>query len=215
MNVFSKEEVANAYDSYYETEFGQKVDELEKAAITEILKDIPRTGLLELGAGTGHWTEFFVNGGFTVTATDVSEAMFTHARQKLAGKVEFRKVDMLNLPFESESVDAIAVIAALEFCEDQIQAFANMYRVLKPKGWLIVGCLNADSALGKSKDADPVYCHGDFMSKTDMETYLEGFGGPTIIECVHLDENMQLMDGTPEAANIPGVFMAACVQKTE
>ncbi|RKD91729.1 class I SAM-dependent methyltransferase [Mangrovibacterium diazotrophicum] len=215
MNIFAKEEIADAYDSYYETEFGKKVDELEKAALLEVIKDIPRCKLLELGAGTGHWTEFFVNQGFTVTATDVSEAMFAHARQKLVGKVEFRKADMLNLPNESESVDAIAVIAALEFCEDQMQAFANIYRVLKPKGWLIVGCLNANSTLGKVKNDDPVYRYGDFMTKSDLETYLESFGEPTILECVHLSDKMEVLDGTPEAANVPGAFMAACVQKID
>jgi len=122
---------------------------------------------------------------------------------------------MLNLPNESESVDAIAVIAALEFCEDQMQAFANIYRVLKPKGWLIVGCLNANSTLGKTKDADPVYRYGDLMSKSDLETYLESFGEPTIVECVRLSDKMEVLDGTPEVASVPGAFLAACVQKID
>lgn len=215
MNIFAQEDVANAYDSYYETEQGNQVDQLEQAALTEVMTDIPRGNMVELGSGTGHWTEFFLQQGFTVTATDVTEAMFAHARRKLAGRVQFRKVDMLNLPFESESIDTISVVAALEFCDDQMQAFANMYRVLKPKGWLIVGCLNADSALGKSKNSDPVYCHGEFMSKTELETYMEGFGEPKIVECVHFSEQFELLDGTPSATDVSGAFLAACVQKTD
>lgn len=215
MNIFADETVANAYDSYYETEVGKKVDELERAALLEVMKDIPRGKLLELGSGTGHWTEFFLEQGFTVTASEVSDAMFVHARQKLAGRVEFRKADMMNLSIESESVENIAVITALEFVEDQMQAFAQMYRVLKPGGWLIVGCLNDRSVLGKTKADDPVFCHGDFMTKSDLETYLEGFGLPKIVECVHLNSNSEILDGTEEAATVPGVFMAACVQKED
>ncbi|PTN05953.1 class I SAM-dependent methyltransferase [Mangrovibacterium marinum] len=215
MNIFADETVANAYDSYYETEFGKKVDELERAALLEVMKDVPRGKLLELGSGTGHWTEFFLEQGFTVTASEVSDAMFAHARQKLAGRVEFRKADMMNLSIESESVENIAVITALEFVEDQMQAFAQMYRVLKPGGWLIVGCLNDSSVLGKNKADDPVYCHGEFMTKNDLETYLESFGIPQIVECVHLTANSEVLDGTDDAKTVPGVFLAACVQKED
>ncbi len=215
MNIFADTSVANAYDSYYETEFGKKVDELERAALLEVMKEVPRGKLLELGSGTGHWTEFFVEQGFTVTASDVSDAMLDHARRKLTGKVEFKKADLMNLSVESESIENIAVITALEFIEDQMQAFAQMYRVLKPGGWLIVGCLNEDSTLGKTKADDPVFCHGEFMSKGDLETYLEGFGTPHILECVHLNSNSELLDGSEEASSIPGVFLAACVQKED
>lgn len=215
MNIFADETVANAYDSYYQTDYGKRVDELEQAALRSVMTAVPRANMLELGSGTGHWTEFFLSQGFTVTASDVNDAMFAHARKKLAGRVQFLKADMMNLSIESESVEVIAVIAALEFCEDQMQAFANIYRALKPKGWLIVGCLNADSALGKAKDADPVYRHGEFMTREDLELYLEGFGEPVIVECVHLSDKMELLDGTPEMANVPGVFMAACVQKLD
>jgi ubiquinone/menaquinone biosynthesis C-methylase UbiE len=215
MNIFADETVANTYDSYYETEFGKKVDELERAALLEAIQEVPRGKMLELGSGTGHWTNFFAEQGFTVTASDVSNAMFAHAHRKLAGRVDFKKADMMNLSIESESIENIAVITALEFVEDQMQAFAQIYRVLKPGGWLIVGCLNADSAIGKSKADDPVYRHGYFMSKSELETYLESFGTPRIIECVRLSGNSELLDGTPEAALAAGAFLAACVQKED
>lgn len=215
MNIFTDEKVANSYDSYYETDYGKRVDELEKAALLKVITEVPCGRMLELGSGTGHWTAFFVDQGFSVTASEVSDAMLVHARKKLAGKVQFMKADIMNLSAESESVEIIAVVAALEFCEDQMQAFANIYRVLKPKGWLVVGCLNADSTLGKTKEKDPVYKHGELMTREDLELYLEGFGQPLIIDCVHLSDKMELLDGTPGAELVPGVFMAACVQKTE
>jgi len=213
MNIFAEEAVANAYDSYYETEFGRQVDELEKKALSEVIQEVPRGKMLEIGSGTGHWTEFFLEKGFNVTASDVAEAMLTHARRKLGDRVKFRKADVMNLPFECESLDVIAAITALEFCGDQLQAFAQIYKVLKPGGWLIVGCLNADSPMGKAKADDPVYSHGYFMSKTELETYLEGFGTPKIVECVHLSEKLELLNDSPATCDVPGAFMAACVKK--
>lgn len=215
MNIFADEAVAGKYDSFYETEYGKRVDELEKAAMLRVMANVPRGNMLELGSGTGHWTEFFVSQGFAVTASDVNDAMFDHARRKLEGQVKFQKADMMNLPVDSESVESVAVVTALEFCEDQMQAFANIYRILKPKGWLIVGCLNADSKLGKEKDSDPVYRYGEFLSKDDLELFLEGFGSPVMVECVHLSDQCELLDGTAGADGVPGVFMAACVQKTD
>ncbi len=213
MNIFANADIANQYDAYYETENGKQVDAAEKATFEELIREIPRGTLLELGAGTGHWTRFFVEQGFDVMATDVSEAMFVHAKQKLAGQAKFLKADMQNLSFDHESFDVLAVITALEFVEDPFQAMANMYRVLKERGWLIVGALNAKSALAKNKDNDPVFKHATFLTKGDLEMYLEGFGEPIIKGCVYLNEQGELLDGTEAAESVEPLFFAAIVQK--
>ncbi|MBX2866360.1 methyltransferase domain-containing protein [Candidatus Kaiserbacteria bacterium] len=46
--------------------------------------------------------------------------------------------DIHNLPFEDDSVDALLCIAVLEHVENPIQAAKEMYRVLKPGGYLFV-----------------------------------------------------------------------------
>lgn len=46
--------------------------------------------------------------------------------------------DIHNLPFTDNSQDAIICIAVLEHVENPIKAFEEMYRVLKPRGYLFV-----------------------------------------------------------------------------
>ncbi len=213
MNIFAVKEVADEYDAYYQSEQGEKVDKLEKDAILKHISRITPGNLLEIGCGTGHWTAFFSEQGFQITATDVADEMMKFAKEKGIPNVKFQTADVLNLSFDDNSFDQLAVITALEFCGDIKKAFSEIHRVLKPGGWFIAGCLNANSTLGKVKDNDPVYKHGNFMTKAELTKHLKTIGNPNIIECVHLSADFQILDGTNDVNKAEGVFMAAAVQK--
>ena len=146
MNVFIKPEIANAYDAYYQSEAGKEVNEIEEKLIAAALKLVPKGKMLELGCGTGHWTKFFSEKDFNLTACDVSDAMLKHARQK-ALNVEILKADSEDLPFEKESFGVISSVTMMEFVNDQNKVLEEIYRVLEPKGYLILACLNGNSRL--------------------------------------------------------------------
>ena len=213
MNIFTKKEVAQEYDAYYSSKQGKEIDQIEKQAIRQLLKPVKPGEMLEIGCGTGHWTAFFSEMGFQLTATDVSDVMLSIAKVKSIPNVTFSKADVLQLPFPNSHFDQIAVVTALEFCGDIDQAFSEIKRVLKPNGWLVAGCLNANSILGKTKDQDPVFRHGHFMSKFELQNHLSEFGSPKIIESVYLSEKFELLDHTDQQHTTEGVFMAASVKK--
>lgn len=213
MNIFEEKQVAQEYDVYYEGDLGKQIDEIEKQAIESLVKSVVPGKMLEIGCGTGHWTRFFVEKGFQVTATDVSEPMLEQARKKNLRVDELMYASVFDLPFESNSFDQVAVITALEFCGDIPRALAEMKRVLKPGGWLIAGCLNADSVPGQNRTNDPVFKHGDFMTKELLTTRLASFGKPQVLECVYLSPDFSLLDNTPEQSTVGSVFLAAAVQK--
>ncbi len=213
MNIFEKKEVAQEYDSYYTTEQGEEIDALEKQAIQDLINPIIPGKLLEIGCGTGHWTAFFSQQGFQVTAADISGAMLQQIRAKSLPNVKLLNADVLQLPFPDDHFDQVAVITALEFCGDIPQAISEIKRVLKSEGWLIAGCLNADSSLGKIKNHDPVYKHGDFMSQTILKKQLSKIGYPTITESVYLSSDLKLLDQRSSQTKVAGVFLAAVVQK--
>lgn len=48
------------------------------------------------------------------------------------------RVDIEQIPFESESYDAIICIHVLEHVENDIKAIDELYRVLKPGGWALI-----------------------------------------------------------------------------
>ncbi|MGD9930519.1 MAG: class I SAM-dependent methyltransferase [Mangrovibacterium sp.] len=213
MNIFAEKDIAQAYDAYYQSEQGRAIDGLEKQATLQLLKPVTPGEMLEIGCGTGHWTAFFSEHGFRITATDVADEMMNLAKEKALPDVQFLTADVRQLPFADHSFDQVAVITALEFCGDVELAFTEIKRVLKPGGWLIAGCLNANSTLGKNKHLDPVFRHGNFMTRDQLTKHLLKIGEPTVLECVHLSADFKLMDNTDEKHTVPGVFLAAAVQK--
>jgi len=213
MNVFENDAAARNYDAYYETQFGKAIDCLEKKAIQQYLEKIPPEPMLELGCGTGHWTEFFSKSGFHVTATDISDAMLSFANIRKIDRVLYQKVDAVDLPFPDQSFGVIATITMLEFISDRSRVFQEIYRVLKSGGWLLVGSLNANSELGKTKDKHKALRHASFLTVSELERFLSRFGLPKISQCAYVTSTLDILDGTPEQRCVEGAFIAACVQK--
>jgi ubiquinone/menaquinone biosynthesis C-methylase UbiE len=214
MNVFLKPNVAKEYDSYYKTDIGKKVNDIEEKLITEFLKEVPKAEMLELGCGTGHWTNIFVNQGFEVTAMDISDEMLKYATEKKI-KAKFIKADSRNIPFPDNSFSAVSFITMIEFINDQNKVFNEIYRVLKPNGHLIMGCLNKLSELGKNKENDDTFRDAKFLSKEELENKLTLFGAPKMKFGVYFSPTFEILDNISEIKNTEPAFIAAMVQKTK
>lgn len=213
MSVFKKEDIANAYDAYYQTEMGRKVDEIERKLMHKLLSSIPRGNMLELGCGTGHWTKFFIDEGFRLTALDNSEMMLKLAEHKHI-PAKFQWADAGYLPVEDSSYPAVSSVTMLEFVEDQEKVMEEMYRVLQPGGWLILGCLNADSMLGKTKEQSETFRNAKFFTPGSLKQKLQRFGTPQMGYGVYFSSDFELLDDTPEKVDAAPAFMAAIVKKS-
>lgn len=167
MNPFVEEDIAKQYDEFYQTEFGKKIDLLEKAAITKILSNIPRCTMLELGCGTGHWTAFFVEKGFNVIATDSSKAMLEIAQSKNITNATFMQASAEQLPYCFDTFMFIAAITMLEFTANPEKVLHEIYRIAKHQSHVLLGCLNPNSTLFKNKNKDSVFKHAKLLRKTN------------------------------------------------
>lgn len=214
MNIFLDAEIAGNYDLFYHTPAGKKIDSLEKQAIAGFLAQTSGKKILELGCGTGHWTQFMAELGFEVTAMDISEPMLAIARNKNISNAQFLQADATCLPLAKESFDTIVAITMLEFTNAVPQTLEEIYRVLKTGGTLILGCLNSHSELGKSKDKDATFRDAHFFSKTEFYDILKPFGKPVIRECVYLTSNFDVLDGILDEYPVEAAFLAARVKKT-
>jgi len=212
MNVFLRQDVAENYDSYYKTDFGKKVDKLEKKIISELLNDIQKEKLLDIGCGTGHWTDFFVRHGFQVTGVDSSESMLNIAKRKNI-KAQFILANSENLPFEDESYSIITSITMLEFVENQDKAIRELYRILKKGGWLIIGCLNADSTIGMNKKKDEVLKHANLFRISDLKSMFYQFKLLKINQGVYVKENYEIIEPLNNLSNIEPAFIGLLLQK--
>jgi ubiquinone/menaquinone biosynthesis C-methylase UbiE len=212
MNAFINPEIAINYDSYYKTDFGKKVDLIEKKIITELLKNVPRNFMLELGCGTGHWSDYFEKQGFNVLGIDISEPMLKLAIEKNIN-AKFLKADSHYLPFTNKSFSIVSSITMLEFVDDQDKVLQEIYRVLKPGGWLIIGCLNDSSVLGERKEQDEIFKNAKFLKAGELKNKLQLFGKSRFNCGIYLSHNFEILDGSRETSNIEPVFIGVIVQK--
>jgi len=102
----------------------------------------PRPGerILDLAAGTGTSSEALARSGARVVAADFSKGMLAVGRARHQGeqRVEFVFADALALPFGDDEFDAVTISFGLRNVADPQHALAEMFRVTKPGGRIVV-----------------------------------------------------------------------------
>ena len=100
--------------------------------------------LLDVGCGTGDATAQLATGvipGGRTVGIDLSEAMITEARKRAAGSdlpLEFRIADAHDLPFPDNHFDACSAERVFVHLADPLGVLAEMVRVVKPGGRVVV-----------------------------------------------------------------------------
>ena len=95
----------------------------------------PGDEVLDACCGTGELALAAQRAGGRVTGLDFSERMLERARRKSAA-VDWVRGDVLAMPFEEASFDAVTVGFGIRNVEDLEAALSELARVLRPGGWL-------------------------------------------------------------------------------
>lgn len=77
--------------------------------------------------------------------------MLAIAKKKNIGNASFIQADVRWLPFAVHSFHVVTAVTLLEFVSETEKVMEEIDRVLMPGGWLLLGCLNALSELGRRK----------------------------------------------------------------
>ena len=135
---------------------------------TALLDPKPGENVLEVGCGLGADARELARAvapGGKVTAVDVSEAMLNAARERHddALDVTYERADVTALPYDDETFDVIRIERVLQHVAEVEKACAEMARVLKPGGRVLV--LDTDWAslvadVGDDALVDRVLSHG-------------------------------------------------------
>lgn len=133
--------VARRYDLVNDVlSLGQ--DRVWRRATAKAVNAGPGERVLDVAAGTGTSSASFVTGGATCVACDFSLGMLRQgARQRGGadvGGVRFVAGDALRLPFADASFDAVTISFGLRNVHDPVAGLAELLRVTKPGGRLVV-----------------------------------------------------------------------------
>jgi len=177
---FNFDKVADSYDGWYDSASGAMYDHLEKKAVSRYLRqNVQGMKLLEVGCGTGHWSQFFSDCGFEVTGVDISEPMIKVAQNKNIANTSFQIADGHSLPFKDNSFDVTAAITTLEFIHDAELVLREMVRCTrKPSGRLLIGVLNALARLNRNRQQTPesLYAKARLFSPDQLKKLLSKYG---------------------------------------
>jgi len=202
-SLFNFDIEANTYDEYYKTEFGSRIDSQQKECVRTFLEKIPNGNILELGSGTGHWSEWISKLGFKVHGIDISEKMLEKSKSKNIPNCRFDKMSMSDLQFDDNSIDNIIAVTSLEFSIDLDKTFSEIKRVLKKGGSFIAAVLNEESIIGRTKKDNPIFRNANFFTEKELITRLSSFGTPSICKTAFINDNFEI-DGRGKATMIVG-----------
>jgi len=100
--------------------------------------------VLDVACGEGYGAAALARHAAHVTGVDVSEAAIAHARKAYAGlaNATFIAAACTRLPFDTACFDTVVSFETLEHIEGHEAFLAEVARVLKPEGVLVLSCPN-------------------------------------------------------------------------
>ena len=139
---------AGGNGSFFER-LGKRWDELRSAAFGDVFATealialLPREWIVaDIGAGTGYLLPTLADNFRQVIAIDPAPTMLDCARQRVddhgATNVTFERGDLGHLPIDDQSVDLAIAQLVLHHVEKPADALAEIHRVLRPSGRVLV-----------------------------------------------------------------------------
>ena len=105
--------------------------------VVDAVGAVPGQRVLDLAAGTGTSSEPYADAGVDVVACDFSVGMLKVGKRRRPD-IDFVAGDATNLPFAENSFDASTISFGLRNVNEPKKALAEMLRVTKPGGTLVV-----------------------------------------------------------------------------
>src|SRR6516165_3444223 len=128
IEFFDRHAASEAYDVFTPDSNARLVE-----AFVQLTGARPGARVADLGCGSGAFTALLRDAGYRVVGIDISPKLIAVGRQKHPG-LELVEGDVENLPFESDSLDAVLLSGLVHHFPDPRQCAAEVFRALKASG---------------------------------------------------------------------------------
>ena len=119
------------------------LEHLHRYAI--VLDIIRGKKVLDIACGEGYGTALMASTASEVVGADVDADTIAAAKNKYTNpNIEFVEASILSLPFKSETFDVLVCYETLEHVSDHSKVLAELKRVLKSSGFLIISTPNKE-----------------------------------------------------------------------
>jgi SAM-dependent methyltransferase len=162
---------AAGYDAWFQAPWGRYAFAVESAAVLGVAGALDGARVLDVGCGTGRFTGALERAGARVVGVDRDPGMLAVAAANLAGP---RLVaDAQRLPFASGVFDLTVALTLLEFVDEPARVVAELARVTRPGGRLLVAALNRASPWGlahRRRLRRPPWTAARFLTRSTLRT---------------------------------------------
>jgi ubiquinone/menaquinone biosynthesis C-methylase UbiE len=166
------------YDRWFTTPIGRLVYAYESELLLELLDPQPGERILDAGCGSGIFTGGVLARGATVVGLDLSLPMLhaairRHVRARFLGLY----ADLSALPCADGCFDRVWSMTAIEFIEDAARTLAELERVTRPGGTIVVTTLNslspwAEERTQKGRAGHELFSRVFFRSPDEMRALI-------------------------------------------
>jgi ubiquinone/menaquinone biosynthesis C-methylase UbiE len=172
---------AAGYDSWFDGAWGRHAFTIEARALLRELGELGGRDLLDVGCGSGRFTALFEERGAVCTGLDSDPAMLELAGRRVHGRLLVG--DAHRLPFPAASFDLAVATTVLEFAAEPALVVAEMARVTRPGGRLVVGALNPSSPWGlahRRRLRGQPWTRARFISRDELRHLAAPYGRATL-----------------------------------
>jgi len=170
--AYTAETEANLINGYY-----------NRPAILGLAGDVAGRRVLDAGCGSGPLMAVLRDQGAIVTGFDKSARMLELARRRLGDDADLQVADLgSRLPFADGTFDDVIASLVLHYLEDWGPALAELRRVLKPGGRLIVSVDHPFAITLMHRDAGH---EADYFATTNLTAEWTAGGQTTLMSFWH------------------------------
>ena len=171
-------QAVSEYAAWYRSAKGSWIAGREFSILLKLFNPSAGQSLLDVGCGSGYFSEQFLQQGLAVTGLDSDARMLDYASRH-NDEVRYLEGRAEALPFADNSFDYCSAITSLCFVEQPQQALAEMQRVAR-KG-IILGLLNRHSLLYYRKHDRGGYRGARWDTVSDLKKWVKGLSAVSSI----------------------------------
>ncbi len=183
---------ASAYDWWFEQRWGRYAFDRESRTVLRASEARLGTRVVDVGCGTRRYANRVRGVGAWVLGVDREQAMLAYCHAHAL--VPLVAADALALPLREHALDVAIAITVLEFVSDPAAAMAEMARVVRPGGRILIGSLNPRSPWGivhRHELAEPPWSAARFLARAELRALGQPYGR------VELRSSLYALGGVP------------------